>query len=106
MRILIKKWWRNCSNKQKQAITTISVLILLMGLLLAICYGFLALSDSYISISEMNELLKQQKAYDLTMVDDPYWMRFYETHSIGFDLIIGGIILSWILHGVGFRIIG
>jgi len=99
-----KQWWKAKNKKQQNAFISLMIIASLIIAPFIVVTLFIQNSHNYITKSNCNELVYNQMKFDLIYSDSPLWLRVLVSYDKYIGLIIGGIILSWILHGVGFRI--
>lgn len=93
-------------NQKQKNILFFSMLISAMIILVLLSLmAFLYYSNNYITISQCQ--LRETMAYrsGLMQQDLPRWLLFIRAYEKQVGLIIMAIAISWIIHGVGFKII-
>jgi|TARA_R100001530_G_scaffold34477_4_gene26947 hypothetical protein len=100
-----KKWYRNLSIIDKRILFTaigIFFLILMINLTIEAIRNY----DNDLSQSECNLLIKKEVRQALSLQEENKWLEFIYAFQLSFIILIGAISISWVLHGVQFKIIG
>ena len=101
----IKKWYKNLTVIDKRILfgfLGLFLLIMLFNLSIEIYRQF----DSDLTQQECNQLRADDTRYALQLQEDNQWLAFIYSFQLSFKLLLGAIAVGWILHGVGFKIIG
>jgi len=101
----LKKWYKNLSIIDKR------ILFGFLGLIILILFFNMTLEavrtyDSDLSVQECNQLRIDDVRDYLELQEDNNLLAFLYAFSFPFKVLVIAVAISWVLHGVGFKIIG
>ena len=99
-----KKWYKNLSTIDKRILFSILgtiTIILFINLTIETIRNY----DNDLSQPDCNRLRIEDVRYYLELQEENNILAFIYAFSTPFIILIGAIAISWIIHGVGFRII-
>jgi len=99
------KWYRNRNELQKTLLWGIFGIVF-VSLIIVSLIETIRTYDSDISQNECNILRMKDVRYYLSLQEENNVLAFIYTYSQVFTVLIAAIAISWIFHGVGFRIVG
>jgi len=104
-KIKFSKWYKNLTIVDKRLIfgfIGIFAIILLFNLSISTIRTY----SSDLTVQECDQLRINDVRYFAELVEENNILAFIYAFSFPFKLLIGAIAISWVLHGVGFRVVG
>lgn len=100
-----KNWYKNLTIIDKRILFSFLGLMILT-LLFSMTLETIRNYNSDVSLYECNQLRIDDVRYYLNLQEENPYLAFIYAFAFPFKLLIIAIGISWVLHGVGFRIIG
>jgi len=93
-------------KKQKNIIFFTLIMTILISIPLMSIVAYKTYNNNYITNQECSVSRINDVNYYLSVQEENNVLAFIYAYSTFIKIIIGAILFSWILHGVGFKIIG
>lgn len=100
-----KRWYRNLTLIDKRILFSflgLIVVILLFNLTMETVRNY----NSDLTNNECNELRISDVRYSLSLQEENKWLAFIYAFEYPFTILLIAVAIGWVLHGVGFKVIG
>jgi hypothetical protein len=101
----ISNWYKK-RNKAEMTLIWIFTGAIVLTLSLSMLISTVRTYDSDLSLQECNQLRIDDVRYALQIQEENSIFAFIYAFQFPFKLLVGAIAIGWILHGVGFTVIG
>ena len=103
--IKISKWYKNLTIIDKRLLWSF-VGILILSLSMSLLISTIRTYDSDLSLQECNQLRADDVRFYLEMQEENNILAFIYAFQFPFKILIIAVALAWVLHGVGFKVVG